>query len=114
MTTANEQLHRELAESRQAEERLEQKVAELTAANEQLRQEVAGGAGRARKDDAYEQRHRLVEGVDQKLCGKCGQWKTEGEFHKKASSRDGLANQCKQCKAEAARQRRERRNAAKD
>lgn len=113
-TSANEQLCREVADIKRAEERLEQKVAELTAANEQLKQEVTSGAGGAGRDDLSDERHRVVEGISEKLCRKCGQWKAEDEYHKHGSSRDGLANHCKQCRTEAARRRREKRNAAND
>jgi len=113
-TSVNEQLRREVAEIKQAEERLEQRVTELTAANEQLKQQVTSGAGPTEKDDLSDERHRVVDGVNEKLCGKCGQWKTEDMYHRHASSRDGLANHCKQCRTEAARRRRERRSAAND
>lgn len=106
-TSVNEELRKEVEAIKQAEARLEQKVTQLTAANEQLKQKVVGSGT---KDDDYEQRHRVVEGVNEKLCGKCSQWKAEDQYHRHASSRDGLANQCKQCRAEAARKRRQKRN----
>ncbi len=109
-TSVNEQLRKEVEAIKQAEERLEQKVAELTAANEQLKGNVA--AGSATKDDDYQQRHRVVEGVNEKLCSKCGHWKAEDQYHRHASSRDGLANHCKQCRADAARRRSKKRNAS--
>jgi len=111
-TSENERLHQEVEQIKQAEERLEQKVAELTAANEKLKQEVSTGTGSTRKDDDYEKRHRVVEGVNEKLCNKCGQWKAEDQYHKHGSSRDGLANHCKQCRADAARKRRQKRSAS--
>lgn len=109
-TSDNERLRKEVEAIKQAEERLEQKVVELTTANEKLRQEVSAGAGTAKKDDDYEKRHRMVDGVNEKLCGKCGQWKTEDQYPRHASSRDGLANRCKQCRADAVRKRRQKRN----
>lgn len=112
-TSANEQLLKEVAEIRQAEERLEQKISELTAANEQLQQKVAQGSITPDKQ-TDDDRHRVVDGVSEKLCGNCGRWKPQDQYSKHASSKDGLANQCKQCRAEAARLRREKRNTPKD
>jgi hypothetical protein len=45
----------------------------------------------------FEDRHRIVKGIKQKLCTKCSIWKVEGDFHKNISSRDGLNNLCKDC-----------------
>jgi predicted nucleic acid-binding Zn-ribbon protein len=59
----------------------------------------------------YEQQHRTVDGVRQKFCRKCKEWKTESEFHKNSSSKDGLAASCKICKNNAARKSRRRREA---
>jgi len=116
LTAANEQLQREAAERRQAKEGLDQKVAELTAANEELRQEATEyeHAGRRRTDYVYEDEHRVVDGVKQKLCRKCGDWKAQSEFHKNASRKDGLARWCKVCRTRASREYRQRRTAAND
>ncbi len=116
LTVANEHLRREIAERRQAEERFEQKVAELTAANEQLRREATEyeHAGRRKTNHRYEDEHRVVDGVKQKLCRKCGGWKAQSEFHKNASRKDGLARWCKVCRTRAAREYRQRRTAAND
>jgi len=45
----------------------------------------------------FEQRHRTVKGLREKLCSKCGKWKKETEYHKEKSSKDGLSGWCKQC-----------------
>jgi chromosome segregation ATPase len=66
----------------------------------------------ARRSKTYEQRHRIVDGVRQKLCRKCKKWKPKSEFHKNSSSRDSLAGSCKVCKNNAAREYRGRRQAA--
>ncbi len=66
-----------------------------------------------KRNKIYEQQHRTVEGVRQKRCCKCNEWKPESEFHKNSSSRDNLAATCKICKNTAARERRRLRNAAK-
>lgn len=68
----------------------------------------------SRKGKAYEDTHRIVDDVKQKLCRKCNEWKPESEFHKNASSKDSLAASCKACKAEAAKEYRRRRKAARD
>jgi hypothetical protein len=67
--------------------------------------------GRSKK---YEDIHRVVDDVKQKLCRKCNEWKPESEFYKSASSKDGLAGTCKACKAEAAKEYRRRRKAIQD
>lgn len=46
----------------------------------------------------YEERHRTVNGIREKLCRKCEQWKKESDFYNNRSAKDGLDNQCKECK----------------
>jgi Pyruvate/2-oxoacid:ferredoxin oxidoreductase delta subunit len=65
-----------------------------------------------RRNKIYKQQRRTVEGVRQKRCRKCNKWKPESEFHKNSSSKDNLAVSCKICKNNAARERRQRREAA--
>ena len=36
--------------------------------------------------------------METKQCSKCSEVKAVSEFHKRASAKDGLAYQCKQCK----------------
>jgi hypothetical protein len=67
-----------------------------------------------RRSKKYEDFHRVVDNVKQKLCRKCNEWKPESEFYKNASSKDGLAGTCKTCKAEAAKEYRRRRKSAQD
>lgn len=67
-----------------------------------------------KRSTTYEDFHRIVDDVKQKLCRKCNEWKPESEFHKNASSKDGLAGSCKACKAEAAKEYRKRRKTAQD
>ncbi|MHC4464229.1 MAG: hypothetical protein ACYS6W_09910 [Planctomycetota bacterium] len=62
-----------------------------------------------RKQRSYEEFHRIADGVKQKLCNKCKQWKPEDEFHKRRKSKDGLQWYCKVCLNEAAREYREQR-----
>ena len=110
LTTVNEQLQREAARHKEAQDRFEQKLAELAAANERLHTEVAqlNKTGQKTRAHRYEDEHRVVDDVKQKLCRKCSQWKAETEFHKNASRKDGLARWCKVCKTNAAKKSRER------
>ena len=110
LTTANEQLQHEAARHKEAQDRFEQKLAELAAANERLHTEVAqlNKTGEKTRAHKYEDEHRVIDDVKQKLCRKCGQWKAETDFHKNASRKDGLARWCKVCKTNAARKSRER------
>ncbi len=116
LAVANEQLQQEVTKSRQAEERFKLKVGELTVANEQLLQEAdeRQNAGPSGRDTRYEDYHRVADGVEQKLCRKCDEWKARSEFHKNASCKDGLATRCKVCKTKSARESRQRRTAPKD
>lgn len=65
-----------------------------------------------KRSKSYEDLHRVVDDVKQKLCRKCSEWKPQSEFHKNTSSKDGLAGSCKTCKAEAAKEYRKRRKTA--
>jgi len=107
LTAANEELQRELAESKQARLQSPQQISEGPPADEAIERKPAI------RGKTYEQRHRVVGGVKQKLCRKCKEWKAESEFHKNSASRDGLAGACKKCKTNAAREYRRRRRAAK-
>jgi len=53
--------------------------------------------GNARKYLKFEERHRIIDRVREKLCTKCGKWKKESEYYKQRSDRDGLAGQCRKC-----------------
>lgn len=57
----------------------------------------------ARQYLRFEERHRLVNGLKEKLCSKCGTWRGEGKFTKDRSSKDGLAGWCKECSHQAAK-----------
>jgi len=45
----------------------------------------------------YEDRHRVVRGVKEKLCCSCNKWKYESCFHKNRRTNDGLSYKCKEC-----------------
>jgi hypothetical protein len=51
----------------------------------------------SRKYLRFEDRHRLVNGLKEKLCSKCGNWKVESQFVRDRSSKDGLAGWCREC-----------------
>jgi hypothetical protein len=104
---ANEHLQPDVSQVEQVEQKSEEKVVTESSI------EKPAGIKLARKDKDYQDVHRVVDGVNQKLCRKCREWKAEGEFHKNSSSGDGLAGACKTCKTNAAREYRKRRKAAK-
>jgi chromosome segregation ATPase len=127
LTAENEKLQRSLARFEQAE----QQIAEMTATCrppqpeeprvEQISEqqvvaepavEVPVKSKTARRSKTYKQRHRTVDGVRQKLCQKCKEWKPESKFHKNSSSKDGLAGSCKVCKNNTARESGRRREPA--
>jgi len=60
----------------------------------------------------YEQCHRIVAGVRQRLCIRCTKWKTEAMFYKNRRSKDGLAWWCKGCADKATNDARRRRTLA--
>ncbi|MFC1793610.1 hypothetical protein ACFL3Q_08500 [Planctomycetota bacterium] len=122
LVTANEKLKLELAakeqtveqqkseipESKQVEKVPERQVVTEPAVEKPVEEKSAGNGNI--DDDS----HRIVDGVKQKLCRKCKEWKPESKFHKNTSSKDGLAGSCKTCKAEAAREYRKRRAVDKE
>jgi hypothetical protein len=101
-STADEKFQLEVTEKKQAEQDVKEQVAEVQAEKKLPKMKPAGSGSK------YEDVHRVVDGVEQKLCRKCNEWKPESEFHKNASSKDGLAGSCKVCKAKATRLYRER------
>ena len=60
----------------------------------------------------YEECHRVVSGVKQKKCRKCKRWKTESEFYKDRSRKDGLQITCKACSDKATNKSRNKRRLA--
>ncbi len=60
----------------------------------------------------YEECHRVVDGVKQKRCRRCKNWKTESEFYKNRSFKDGLQFQCKACANKATNKSRKKRRLA--
>jgi len=58
----------------------------------------------------FEQRHRIVKGVRQKLCCCCKQWKAESHYYGNRGLKDGLSLSCKDCDKKNARRRFVRKN----
>ena len=54
---------------------------------------------------SYEEKHRTVKGVKQKLCTKCKKWKSETQYHKQSRTNDRLRSWCKDCEWEYQRER---------
>jgi hypothetical protein len=70
----------------------------LTPEEKQKRQEE-------RKRLKYENEHKIIDGIDYKLCSKCNEYKpSTGEYFYKndKNSRDGLSNKCIECERERA------------
>ena len=121
LTADNEKLQYELTELAKAESEVAMMTAELRQIQkenfqaEQISQhqivtepvvEKPVSRTTAKRNIINKQQHRTVEGIRQKLCKKCNEWKPESEFHKNSSSKDNLAADCKICKNNAAKQRR--------
>ena len=53
----------------------------------------------------YEEKHRTVKGVKQKLCTKCKKWKGESQYYKGLRTKDGLESRCKDCVLKYQRER---------
>ncbi len=53
----------------------------------------------------FEERHKIVRGVRQKLCCLCKQWKDESLYYKNCVLKDGLSLSCKDCDKKNARKR---------
>jgi len=60
----------------------------------------------------FKDRHRVVKGVKQKLCTKCGKWIKEIEYYKSSAEKDGLMSRCKKCTYKAAKKSCKRRSAS--
>jgi len=52
----------------------------------------------------YEERHRIVNNVKQKLCCRCRKWKNESQYCRSDRSKDGLQWQCKECESKYTRE----------
>ena len=57
--------------------------------------------GPLKKYFRYEDRHRVVNGVEEKRCRRCKQWKPQSRFYRNRKHRDGLAVWCKECSDKA-------------
>jgi hypothetical protein len=101
--TSEEKHHPVISESVQVGRGIGEESAEVSAKDKHVEKKPP------KKGKTYEDVHRILDDVKQKLCRKCNEWKPESEFHKNASSKDGLAGSCKTCKSEAAKEYRKRR-----
>ncbi len=115
---ANEQLRQQVADHKETCAYFENKVAELTAANEMLTISASGNTTEAEAKEPPTARKESIapetsEKKDQKQCRKCRKHKPLTEFHKNASSHDGLARWCKKCKTKAAKEARQKRAEAR-
>lgn len=45
----------------------------------------------------YNDRHRVIRSVKQKLCTKCGKWKKHSEYYRCKSEEDGFMGKCREC-----------------
>ena len=71
-------------------------------------QELHRRATRKRKVTAYirfNDRHRSVNRVKQKLCTTCGEWKELNEYYKNSATKDGLMGRCRECTYNSARKK---------
>ena len=57
-----------------------------------------------RRNLHYDERHRVVRSVKQKLCSHCRKWKDESSFYRQNASIDGLSARCKECSKKYARE----------
>lgn len=51
-------------------------------------------------NDAKKKPHQIIDGVEGKWCGICGDWKSLAQFGGHTSTWDRLDNRCKDCEAE--------------
>ncbi len=60
--------------------------------------------GLKKKYYIYDECHRVVDGVKQKLCKMCMKWKAEDDFYKERKNKDGLRFVCTECMLTYARE----------
>ena len=111
LRAANEQLQRRLTEGEQISVNLRLKIAQLNEVNEKLRQQGPAPKQADAKDagpESQKKQHQAIDDADTKVCRRCKKRKERSEFHKNASSSDGLARWCKKCKTKAAKEYRKR------
>jgi len=60
----------------------------------------------------YEERHRVVDDVNEKRCNRCRKWKAESMFYKNQTHKDGLSEWCKECANKATNKARKKRRMA--
>ncbi len=114
LKAVNEQLRKRVAEGRTMSEQLRRKIAEVGEVAEQPRAQVSkpAQARRQETEPGRANQPRVAAETEPKQCRKCKQQKARNEFHKNASSSDGLARWCKVCKTKSAKESRQRRASA--
>ncbi len=110
LKAANEELRHRLDEGKQASVNLNREIAELTDANEQLRRQALPRkqTGSTQRESGRRDQEPTAGDAKSKVCRKCKKRKARSEFHKNASSSDGLARWCKVCKTKSAKEYRRR------
>ena len=110
LRAVNEQLRKRIAESNAMSEHLKYKLAELTEAKKQSRAQALKSrqTSQQQKDPNQNDPPKAVAETEHKQCRKCKLQKPRSEFHKNASSSDGLARWCKVCKTKSAKESRKR------
>jgi len=81
---------------------------------EYARKHYEKNKGAIKKYIRYEERHRVVDGLRQKRCGRCKKWKVESGFYKHRRHIDGLAVWCKECSNKATNRCRRLRSAMRN
>jgi FtsZ-interacting cell division protein ZipA len=108
--TPDEKPQHELTKPKRTEERPRQQADEVPAAGEPSQRKRKW----PHRDYKYEDCHRVIGEVKEKLCRRCEKWHAESNFHKNRSCKDNLASWCKECKAKAAKEYRRKRTAARN
>ncbi len=54
-------------------------------------------SGQTMRNFKHEDSHRTVNGVKQKRCAICAEWKPESDYDKDRARKDGLKSWCKDC-----------------
>ena len=54
---------------------------------------------------SYEETHRVVGGVKEKRCRRCGKWKALIDYQKNVQAKDGVFIWCKECVSKSRKRR---------
>ena len=53
-------------------------------------------------------KYRIIDGIEQRRCSACGQWKSADDFYKNSAALGGLCSECKICCKERQKRLRDR------